>query len=86
VAREVEHHRERVERLADRLARDPFAVLPELGDESGDVDRRRLVDAPLAETGQDAVQVDAVGRVRSVGRVDAREPPAFGDLGEGRRP
>ncbi len=82
-SREVEHHREGHERLADRLARK--LGIRQLAGELGDVGRCDLIDATCAEAGEDPAEVDPVRRGGSLRDVDPRAPPALGDRGQRRR-
>jgi hypothetical protein len=82
-SREVEHHRERDERLADRLARK--LSLGQLPGELGDVGGSDLVDTARAEPGEDATEVHPIRGGRAFGDIDARAPPPLCHLRHGRR-
>lgn len=78
--REVEHLGQRRERLANAFSL--AAARVEIGDQRIDVDDLELVEPTIAETGEDAVQVDGVSRSRSFGDVPSRVLPALGDGAE----
>jgi hypothetical protein len=74
---EIDHHRKRHERFANRLARE--IGFGQLAGELGDVGRRDLVCAARAEAREDPAEVDPVRRSGALRDVDSRAPPALGD-------
>jgi hypothetical protein len=80
-AGEVEDHRDRHERLADRL---PLLRLREVGDQGGDVAGGDLVNRLVAERVECAGYVAAVLQACVVGDVDPRLEPPARDLAERR--
>lgn len=76
----VEHHRAGSERLADRLAGD--ALLVQGRDHGHEVSRLELVDGPLADQGQQLLELDAVLLAGGGGDVDAGGLPGARGLSE----
>jgi hypothetical protein len=79
----VEHHRERLQRLAERAAR--VALPGERRHELGDVARRELVDAAGAEQPTYPLDLERVPGLRVLGKVDAARLPPLGRLRDRRR-